>query len=417
MESVADKSPSTEAPNIETSVNEAIDAGKIHGAIICATDANGHFVYNKTFGERTLLSGEKKPLELDDVCFVASGTKLMAAIAALTCVEDGLLTLTGDVSSFAPELAAKQVLTGFSEDGEPLLEPQNKPITLEMLLTHSAGVAYHFIDPVLMKYREKRPPKREEGQKFKVEELFTDPLVFQPGSAWTYGPGLDWAGRIVERVTGKTLCERLNERVFGPLGLNSAEFCPVTREDLRERMIDLNPEDPEGLGRAVSGGHGDTNKELGGDFGGHGLFIPASDYTKVLHSLLANDGKILKPETVDNMLEHHLSPEATEAHQAAIKGPMGRFFLLGTSPESKAGYGIGGHLTLEDVDGWYGERTLTWGGGLTFAWFMDRKNDLCGVGAFQAALPIDMGVIEALKQTFRKDVYRKRAEWKKERSS
>jgi hypothetical protein len=43
-------------------------------------------------------------------------------------------------------------------------------------------------------------------------------------------------------------------------------------------------------------------------------------------------------------------------------------------------------LTLEDVDGWYGERTLTWGGGLSLAWFIDRKNNLCGVGAIQAAL-------------------------------
>ena len=62
-------------------------------------------------------------------------------------------------------------------------------------------------------------------------------------------------------------------------------------------------------------------------------------------------------------------------------------------------------------------RTLTWGGGLTFAWFIDRKNDLCGVGAVQAALPTDVDAVAALKQTFRRDVYRKRAAWKKEQAS
>lgn len=76
------------------------------------------------------------------------------------------------------------------------------------------------------------------------------------------------------------------------------------------------------------------------------------------------------------------------------------------------GHGLGGLLTLDDIDGWYGEHTLTWGGGMTLAWFIDRKNDLCGVGALQAALPMDHEVITALKQTFRRDVYRKRAAWK-----
>jgi hypothetical protein len=72
------------------------------------------------------------------------------------------------------------------------------------------------------------------------------------------------------------------------------------------------------------------------------------------------------------------------------------------------------YVTLQDVDGWYGERTLTWGGGMTFAWFIDRKNDLCGVGAIQASLPANADSIDALKQTFRHDIYRKRAEWKKQ---
>ena len=93
--------------DIETGFQAAIDAGKINGAIICATDAEGHFIYDKTLGERTLLSGEKRPHQLDDVLFLASASKLLATIAALQCVEDELLSLTGDLSSIAPELAAR----------------------------------------------------------------------------------------------------------------------------------------------------------------------------------------------------------------------------------------------------------------------------------------------------------------------
>jgi CubicO group peptidase (beta-lactamase class C family) len=406
--------------DIDTSFQAAIDAGKINGAIICATDAEGHFVYNKTLGERTLLSGQKRPHQLDDVLFLASASKLLTTIAALQCVEDGLLTLTGDLSSVAPELAAKQVITGFSDDGEtPLLEPPARPISLEMLLTHSSGLNYYFFNPLIARWRAKfaPPPQDPHENKMSVEELFSYPLGFHPGAGWMYSPGLDWAGRIVERVTGKTLGERMHERIFGPLGIVDAQFYPVTREDLRARLVDLNPNDPNALGRAVVGGDGDMNKRTKGDFGGHGLFMTAPDYVKVLRSLLVNDGKILKSSTVDDMFEHHLSPEATVSHQAALAGPVGVFFRVGTAPDSKAGHGLGGLLTLQDVDGWYGERTLTWGGGLTFAWFIDRKNDLCGVGAVQASLPTDVDTVGALKQTFRHDIYRKRAAWKKEQAS
>ncbi|KAF2806748.1 beta-lactamase [Mytilinidion resinicola] len=400
--------------DIETSFQAAIDAGKINGVVICATDAEGRFVYDKALGERTLLSGEKRPQQLDDVLYLASATKLITTIAALQCVDDGLLTLNGDLSSVAPELAAKQVITGFSDDGEtPLLEPPARPVTLEMLLTHSSGISYDFMNPHVAKWCEKFDSLQGDGRR-PVEEAFSYPLGFQPGTSWMYGPGLDWAGRVVERVTGRTLGEHIQQRICDPLGIDSAQFYPVTREGLRARLVDLNPQDPDALGRAVLGGGGDMNKRSRGDFGGHGLFMAGADYVKVLRSLLANDGKLLKPATVDDMFQHHLSPEATAGHQAALASPMGVFFRVGTDLGMKAGHGLGGLLTLQDVDGWYGEHTLTWGGGLTLAWFIDRKNDLCGVGAVQAALPVDGEAVTALKQTFRRDIYRKHATWKQQ---
>ncbi len=402
--------------DIETALTAAIEGGKVKGGIICASDAQGNFIYNKVLGSRTLLSGEKKPLELDDVVYLASATKLMASIAALQCVDDGLLTLTGDLSSVAPDLNAKQVLRGFAEDGQtPRLEPVKDSITLEMLLTHSAGTNYDFIDPVIAEWRQKCSPQPANPANHSVtfEESHDYPLGYQPGTSWMYGTGCDWAGRIIERLTGKTLGDFMQERIFSVLGFDDAEFYPVTRPELRKRLVDLNPDDPDAIGRAVLAGGGDHNKRLKGHFGGHGLFMTATGYLKVLRSLLVNDGKLLKPETVDDMFKNHLSPRASEGHRAALASvPMGTFFRVGIATGTKAGYGLGGLLTLEDVDGWYGANTLTWGGGHTFAWFIDRKNDLCGVGAIQASLPAEHETIAALKQTFRHDVYRKRQAWK-----
>jgi CubicO group peptidase (beta-lactamase class C family) len=62
------------------------------------------------------------PQRLHDISFLASAIKLVTTIAALQCVEDGLLTLTGDLSSATPDLTSKQILTGFSDDGStPIL--------------------------------------------------------------------------------------------------------------------------------------------------------------------------------------------------------------------------------------------------------------------------------------------------------
>lgn len=405
---------------IETTFQAAVDAGKIHGAIVCATNAAGRFYYQSTIGERTLLSGEKKPHQLDDVVFLASATKLLASVAVMACVEDGQLTLDGDLSTIAPELAAKHVLTGFTTDSEsgtdkPILEPQKHGITLRMLLTHSSGLSYYFTDPQIMKWRDAfsaAKKRTDAGEQLPVEEMFDTPLSFQPGTGWAYGVGLDWAGRIVERATGKTLGAFLQSRVFDRLGVTDFSFYPVTRENLRSRLVDLNPNDPEAQGRAV--GTGDIHKIGTGDFGGHGGFITTPDYLKVLQALLRNDGKILQPSTVDHMFESSLSAEAAAGQQASNAGPMGHLFLNGVDPKTKVGYGLGGLVTLEGVDGWYGEHTLTWGGGSTFAWFVDRKNDLCGVGALQASIPTDGAAMAPLKQTFRKDIYAKYQAWKKE---
>ncbi|OQE24686.1 hypothetical protein PENSTE_c007G07179 [Penicillium steckii] len=399
--------------DIESSFQDAIQAGKINGAVICATDTQGTFTYNKALGERILLSGETIPQEMDDVLYLASATKILATIAALQCVDDGLLTLDGDLSAIAPELTSKEVLIGFSEDGEtPIYEPALRPITLEMLLTHSSGLVYHFMNPAISKWREKFANVND-GEKKTVEELFCYPLSFQPGQGWMYGPGLDWAGRIVERVTGFPLGEWMQKRLFHPLGINDAQFFPVTREDLRDRLVNLSPDDPNALGRAVLGDTGgEMNLRGRGHFGGHGMFMPATSFVKILHSILSNDGKLLRPETVDEMFQHRLEPEATASHQEALKSPMGKFFLVGVDVETKCGYGLGGLLTLEDVDGWYGERTMSWGGGQTVAWFIDRKNGLCGIGAPLAKLPLDIGTAVTLKQVFRHDIFRKHAAWK-----
>ena len=284
-------------------------------------------------------------------------------------------------------------------------------ITLRMLLTHTSGAMYNFFSPDLMRWSAKYNPPQP-GVRRSVEEAFKYPLGFQPGTSWMYRVGLDWAGRIVEHVKGSTLGEFAQRRIFDPLGITDAQFNPVTREDLRARMVDLNPDDPDGVGSAFGGGGAnDQNRRSKGDFGGHGLFMTAEGYAAVLRSLLTNDGKILEPSVVDDMFRDHLTPAESSGFRAALAGPAGPFFGQGIESGAKTGQGLGGLLTLEGVDGCFGEKTLAWGGGHTFSWFVDRTNGLCGLVALQAKMPFDRGMVMELKNVFRHDVYRKRDEW------
>ena len=88
----------------------------------------GAFNYAQAFGVRSLET--KQPMRLDTVMFTASCTKLLTTIAALQCVERGLVKLDEDTSALLPELARQRILTGFDEAGEPVLVDRRNPITL-----------------------------------------------------------------------------------------------------------------------------------------------------------------------------------------------------------------------------------------------------------------------------------------------
>ena len=95
-----------------------------------SSDANsGSFHYARTFGVCSLDTQE--PLEMNNIMWIASCTKLMTSIAAMQCVERGLVALETDVAGILPELATQGILTGFDEkSGEPIIQKRQRTMTL-----------------------------------------------------------------------------------------------------------------------------------------------------------------------------------------------------------------------------------------------------------------------------------------------
>ena len=102
--------------------------------------------YNRSFGTTTI-APDAPELQDDAVMHLMSCTKLVTSIAALQCVERGLLDLDANAEALLPELGRTRILKGFAEGGSPILEPAKEAITLRRLLTHTSGFAFEFLSP------------------------------------------------------------------------------------------------------------------------------------------------------------------------------------------------------------------------------------------------------------------------------
>lgn len=164
-------------------------------------------------------------------------TKFVTSLAALQLVEQGKISVDDPdvIKQHLPELWEQQILTGWSDDGEPQLVDRTKPITLRHLLTHTSGLGYAFLQPTIEKYEQKH------GLKGFLEpgvgvEAYVRPLLFEPGTKYAYGTSVDWAGILVMRVTGQTLEDYFHEHIFGPLGITRDEITFLPTDSVKARL-------------------------------------------------------------------------------------------------------------------------------------------------------------------------------------
>jgi methyl acetate hydrolase len=122
------------------------------------------------------------------------------------------------------------------------------------------------------------------------------PLVFDPGTAWDYGIGIDWAGKAVEAVSGKTLGVWLAENLFAPLGMRDTGF--RIRDDQRARLARIHARTPEGI--VATDLEIPQSPEF--EMGGGGLYATVSDYLRFARMILGGgvlDGaRVLAEPTV-----------------------------------------------------------------------------------------------------------------------
>ncbi|KAJ8071180.1 hypothetical protein OCU04_001519 [Sclerotinia nivalis] len=402
--------------NFEETIEDACRTRDIPGAIVVAGDSSGNFHYAKAFGSQSL-KDPSTPMELDNVMWLASCTKLLTTIAAMQCVERGLLSLDGNICEVLPEFKGVQILTGFDEEsGKPILVDNHKTITLRHLLTHSSGLSYDVFDPLLyryQKYMNKSPAMSSESGL--VKDCLRFPLLFAPGDSWSYGVGIDWAGQMVERVNGNiSLEEYLRKNVWGPLGMDGITFHPVQHPEIFSKLVTMSKREgavtqfgttgnPEG--KAVYTSQVPFNPATKDCYGGVGAFGSPVDYFKCLHSICSDDGRLLKSETIDEMFKPQLNDASRRGLMENLSIPEANA-CMGAFPQGlKADFGLGGMINLEDIGG-RSKGSLAWGGYPNLLWWINRKDGICGIWGSQIVPPGDPK-INQLFYTFEEEMYRR----------
>lgn len=212
-----------------------------------------------------------------------------------------------------------------------------------------------------------------------VVERFGHPLLFEPGTLWSYGTNLDWAGLLVERLTGETLESYMQKHIWTPLGIKDITFYPEKRADMKDRRPAQTMRDPAGNGTVVHYGGPTINHGTEACLGGQGAYASMPEYLKVLHSILRDDGKILKPETVKTMFEPQLTRESKASLDKIRKMPEHWSAIVGRFPdEVDLDWGLGGILTMTDDAGWRNKGTMAWSGLPNLFWVSGAARG-CGI--------------------------------------
>jgi methyl acetate hydrolase len=343
------------------------------GVIAMATDRKGN-IYEGAAGVREL--GKDQPMTTDTVVNLWSTTKAITGAAVMQLVEEGKIGLDDPAKKFAPEIANIQVLEGFDAAGEPKLRAPKSDITVRQLLLHTAGFGYDFFSEDLIKYGEKR---NVPSVATSTVASITSALLFDPGERWEYGCNIDWAGKVVENVTGKRLGEVFRERIFKPLGMNDTGF--TVSDTVRAQRAITHHRDTSG--KLTADPSFDLPAEPEQHMGGHGLYSTVGDYMKFIRMIL-NDGKaadgtqVLKPETVKLMAENGLGEKKIKMLPGAIPSLSHDAEFFPGMPKS---WGLTWMINDEIAPTGRPAGELAWAGLANLYYWIDRKN---GIGGFWA---------------------------------
>jgi CubicO group peptidase (beta-lactamase class C family) len=356
-----------------------VEKGRLPGAVV-AVARKGKLVYYQSFGYLDKDAGTK--MQNDAIFSIASMTKPMVAVGALTLLERGQLQIDEPVGAYLPQLSKMQVAVLKSNDGGAAFDTvaAQRQVTIQDLMRHTSGIIYggRGATPVHKLYPASSGTAGTgmTGKEF-IDKLGSLPLLHQPGSTWDYGFGLDVLGLVVEKISGQALGQYLEAQVFKPLGMKDTAFAVPPEKAKRYAKAFANDPDT-GKPQFVL----DLSKPLKFECGGGCAASTAGDYLRFAQMLLDGgklEGKrILSRKTVEYMVSNQLAPGTVNLIANADPTAADMGFGLGVAVRTTPG--------IVRKVGSVGE--FTWNGAYGTSWWADPKEKLAVVFMAQTPGPI-----------------------------
>jgi CubicO group peptidase (beta-lactamase class C family) len=349
-------------------VKSFVDQQIVSGAVSLVSHGNDIVEFDAT-GMADIEAG--RPMKKDTIFQIMSMTKPITAIGIMMLAEQGKLALRDPVELYLPEFKGVRVATTESPDAQRQGAP-NHAITIRDLMTHTAGIQDYPGPPGIADYAQTMTVPLDEV----VRQLAKQPLLFQPGTQWSYSsPGIEILGRIIEVCSGEKYADFITGHILKPLGMKDSFYFPPADKIDRIAMVysrengKLVPAPGTILG-------GDPAKHRQGAVfpaPGWGLYSTAEDLLHVYRMML-NDGvydghRYLSPFSVHLMTE----PHTTGVH------PVG---WMGGSA-----YGLAWEVTTDPLGELAGHTKGTYGHGGAFGTqgWIDPNNSLISILLIQTA--------------------------------
>jgi methyl acetate hydrolase len=321
-----------------------VESGQLSGAIS---------VFYKDGVQETCAIGyadvsEKRPIGMDNVFMQCSQTKGFCGVTIAKLVEEGRISLDDPVSKYLPEFNELWVLVAENDSVKTLRKAKNE-LTIRMVLNHTGGFPFEI--------SAKRPDVRGGGWsggaplRQTASIAAASPIMFEPGTRELYSnTGIDIGAAVVEVVTGMKWEDYLKQEVLDPLGMKSTWFWP-TDEQLKNKieLYKYSKDAPAEWVEEMDWQQRPYNDSHVFASAGAGLWTTANDQLKFYKMLMNlglgdNGNRILKEETVKNLL------------------------ALSTRPKGLSGYSLGLSAPEEDSeDAWFGHGGA-WGTNCSVNW-------------------------------------------------
>lgn len=354
---------------VKADLQARIDEARLSGAVVMVAQ-DGEVLMHEALGYQNV--EDQVPMSTDSIFRIFSMTKPVTGTALMMLYDEGKFTLDDPVEMHLPELAGMQVFVSQNEDGSWETEPAEHPMTVRELMSHTGGLLYTpplSNGPIATAYAQAgimNLPNYTLAES--IPALADIPLAYQPGTQWVYSISVDVQGYMVERLSGQPFDEFLQERMFGPLGMEDTGFY-VEADNAHRFARQYRPTQDGGLQRTDTGAFLSPPKFLSG---GGGLTSTAADYMKFAQMHLNGgelDGvRILSEEAVQLMRSNQLPDGVANIGQLYPGNVFGLDFAIVENPAAYQGAPAGTH----------------WWWGIAGSWFwIDPEENIVFIGMIQ----------------------------------